>query len=40
MKVIKDKTGDGSLVPDILDRLTADGRVTETDGRYTLREDL
>lgn len=40
MKVIKDKTGDGSRVPDILDRLTADGRVTEEDGNYTLREDL
>ncbi|OLT51514.1 hypothetical protein BJF89_07375 [Corynebacterium sp. CNJ-954] len=41
MRTVKDKTGDAATaVPDILDRLTTDGRVTEEDGRYTLREDL
>lgn len=40
MRTVREATGNGTLVPDILDRLTADGRVTEDDGCYTLREDL
>lgn len=40
MRTVREATGNGTLVPDILDRLTDDGRVTEVDGRYTLREDL
>lgn len=40
MRTVRETTGNGSLVPDILDRLTADGRVIDTDGRYTLREDV
>lgn len=41
MGKVKEKTGDGTRVPGILDNLTAEGKVTEhEDGRYTLREDL
>lgn len=41
MRTVKEKTGDAApTVPGILERLTAEGRITEAAGRYTLREAL